>query len=187
MWSRASTSFSKRSVDPIGNDSSISPCSSVRTVSNPAASKTSRAARFSAITSATKLDDADGARTGGELLEHPRADSPALLAVGDRERDLRPVRVAEPRVAREREDRAVVDTATCNQGAALLPVRIEVRLDQGRIDRPQAVEAQVKTALGEAGEELDQLAGIGGSRRPQPKRAAVSEDESTASAAGGTR
>ena len=77
---------------------------------------------FSASTSATKRSMPRGCGALGEPLEQPRADAAPLELVGDGERDLGGARVAQPRVARERDDPAVLGRGERAPG---LPVRVE--------------------------------------------------------------
>ena len=101
-----------------------------------------------------------------ELLEQARADAAALLLVGHGERDLGRGRVAQARVARERDDALGLAVAgeRADEGAALDQSGVEVRLDEAVVDRLQAVEAQVEAAVGEAREEVDEA-------RPRRRRA----------------
>ena len=118
------------------------------------------------------------ARAERELLEQARADPAALLGVGDGERDLGGRGVAQARVARERHDRrrAVGPRERADERAALVPVRIEERLDEAGLHAAGAVEAQVVAAVGEPREELDERVGVVGRRRAQSQRAAVLQD-----------
>ena len=80
--------------------------------------------------------DPDRGRALRELLEHARADAAPLLVVGDRERDLRGRRVAEPRIARQRDDVLTVAAGERpDERASLDPVRLEERLDERRLAR----------------------------------------------------
>jgi len=99
---------------------------------------------------------------------------PCLVGVLDREGDLGRAAVAEADVARER-DGAALEVA--DEGAALLPVGLEERLDELRPERREAVEAQVAAAIGEPLEEGEQLVGVGRQRRAQPQRRPVPEDD----------
>ena len=75
---------------------------------------------------------------GRELLEQSRADPSPLELVTDGERDLGGARVAQPDPVRNGDDPAVERP---EQRAALLPVRVEQRLDELRPERGKAVEA----------------------------------------------
>ena len=122
--------------------------------------------------------DAGCGRALRQLLEHARADPTTLVLVGHSKRDLRSGRVAEPRIACERDDAlGAVVRQRPDERASLDPVRVEVGLDEGRPHGRRAVEAEVEAALGEAAEELGQGLGVGGLRRPEPQRAAVSQDD----------
>ena len=122
--------------------------------------------------------DAGCGRALRQLLEHARADPAALVLVGDGERDLCSGRVAEPRIACERDDAlGAVVRQRPDERASLDPVRVEGGLDEGRPHGRRAVKAEVEAALREAAEELGQGLGVGGLRRPEPKRATVSQDD----------
>ena len=109
-----------------------------------------------------------------ELLQEAGADPAALLLVGDREGDLRHSRLAQARIAREGDD-AVFERA--DEGAALDPVRVEERLDEPCVGPAHAVEAEVQASLGKVREERDEAVGVVAEWRPQPKRAAVPQDD----------
>jgi hypothetical protein len=64
-----------------------------------------------------------------------------------------------------------------DERAPLEPVRIEERLDEGRLELQCPVEAEVAAPLGEPGEELRQGLGIVGPGRAEAQRAAVAEDD----------
>ena len=119
------------------------------------------------------LDPGPG-RPGRELLEQARADPAPLELVADGERDLGGARVAQPDPVRDGHDAAVERP---EQRAALLPVRLEHRLDELRSERGEAVEAEVAAVLRQVGEELEQRVGILRGGRSQPERRAVAEDD----------
>ena len=96
------------------------------------------------------------------------------MVVGDRERDLGPARVAEPHEVRER-DHAALEPA--GERAALLPVGIEERPHELRLERREAVEAQVAAAIRERREEVEQCLLVLRARRAQAQRGAVPEDD----------
>ena len=122
--------------------------------------------------------DPGGARQRRELLEQARPDSAALEVVGDGERDLGRVGLAQPRVAREGDDALLARVAERpEQRADVGPVRLDPRLDEPAPQLREAVEAQVAAPLGEAGEELEQRVGVRGVRRAQAQGAAVPEDD----------
>jgi hypothetical protein len=93
-----------------------------------------------------------------------------LLLVGDDERHLGRVRIAQPRVARERDD-AVSERADERPG--LDPVRVDERLDEPLVDATRAVEPEVEAAVGEAGEEGDERGAVRLRRRTQAQRAGI--------------
>ena len=121
-----------------------------------------------------ELLDAGFRGAGRELLEQSRADPSPLELVADGERDLGGARVAQPHPVRDRDDTAVERP---DQRAALLPVRLEHRLDELRPERGKAVEAEIAAALGEVGEEREQRVGVLRGGCPQPQRRAVAEDD----------
>ncbi len=112
-------------------------------------------------------------RQRDEALEQAGADAAALVLVVDGERDLGGAAVAQPRVVGESDDASV---ETPDQRAALVPVRLDERLDELRREMREAVEAQVTAPVGEAAEEVEDGLGVGGERRPQSQRRAVAED-----------
>ena len=113
------------SVGAIGKRSSISPPSSSRTSSKPASAKTTSSALFSAHHLGDEARDAGSPARGRELLEQARADPAPLLVVGDGERHLGRARVAQPRVARDRDDALGLAVAgePADERAALGPSR----------------------------------------------------------------
>ncbi len=122
--------------------------------------------------------DADLRGAVGEALEEPGADALALEVVGHREGRLGERGVAQPRVVRDRDDPlAVVLSERADEGAALLPVGVERRLDQRPVQRREPVEARVAARRGEAVEELEDRLPVGRDRRPEPERAPVAEDD----------
>ena len=113
--------------------------------------------RLSGSTSATKRSIADSPGALRELLEEPCADTALLVLVRDGERRLGEARVAQPHVVAHGDHVLVtVLGERPEQGAPLLPVRVEKRLHEPRIDRREAVEAQIQALLGERAEEVEQ-------------------------------
>ena len=123
--------------------------------------------------------DAGVARPAGELLEQAGADPAALLGVVDGERHLGSRAPADTCVAPHRDDPllAIAVGQPAGQRAALRPVRIEQWLDEPRLDAPEPVEAQEAALVGQPFEECEQSVAICGQRSPQPKGAAVPEDD----------
>ena len=122
--------------------------------------------------------DPHGGRALGQLLEHPRADAAPLLIVGDGERHLRRRRVAQPRVARERDDVLTVAACECpDEGALRDPVGLEERLDERLPHGGRTVEPEVEAPLRERAEEPEERTGVLAPGRPQPQRAAVAQDD----------
>ncbi len=113
-------------------------------------------------------------RTRRKLFQQARSDSTPLEVVADRERDLGDARVTQPDPVRDGHDSAAERS---EQRAALLPVRLEQRLDEPRPERGKAVEAEVEAAFGQAGEELEQRFGVLRGGRLQPERRPVAEDD----------
>jgi hypothetical protein len=129
-------------------------------------------------------DEGQDPRRGGgrsELLEQPRADALSLQRVCDGECDLRPSRVAQPDVVRER-NHLVLPGA--DQRPAVVPVRIEERLDRLGPERGKAVEAPVDAPLGQRAEEGQHRLAVRRNRRTQPERPARPEDDVTDLGAG---
>ena len=123
--------------------------------------------------------DPDLRRALGELLEQPRADAAALVLVGDRERRLGEARVAQPHVVRDRDDAlAAVLGERPEQRAALVPVRLEQRLDE---PRPRAAGSRGSAGRGCArrgrAKKSSRASASSGRGRAQPQRAAVAEDD----------
>ena len=101
--------------------------------------------------------DPNRGRALRELLEHACADPASLLVIGDGERDLRRRRVAQPRVARQRDDALTVAAGECaDEGALIYPVGVEERLDERRSHSRCTVEAKVEAPLREAAEEVEE-------------------------------
>ena len=115
----------------------------------------------------------------GELLEQARADPSTLQVVRYREGDLGRGRVAQPDEVRERDD--ALPLAGQRQGpdqrATLFPVRVEKRLDRGRGQRGEAVEAPVDASLRQRAEEPEHRVGVARMGWAQAQRAPVPEDD----------
>ena len=89
--------------------------------------------------------DADGPARLGQLFEQARADAAALMCVRHREGRLGERRVAQAHVVGNRDDAlAVVFGKRREQGATLVPVGLEQRLDELLADLREAVEAAVE-------------------------------------------
>ena len=122
--------------------------------------------------------DPDPRGAGRELLEQAGADAAALPGVGDGEGRFGERRVAQADVVREGDDLLLaVVGERAEEGAALVPVRLEHGSTScGRTYR-QAVEAEVEAPLREAAEEGEQLVRVLAPRRAQAQGAAVAEDD----------
>ncbi len=114
--------------------------------------------------------------TRRQLLEQAGADPAALVVVRDGERRLGDHRVAQAHVVGDRDDAlGAVDLERAEQGAALVPVGLEQRLDEARAEVGEAVEAEVETPLRQRPKEVEQRVGVVLARRAQPERAPVPE------------
>ena len=114
---------------------------------------------------------------GGELLEQAGADAVALIVVGDRERRLGGVPVAQPDVVAERHDPLLVRLAhDADERALLLPVGLDEGAREALAGGGEAVEAEEAAVDGEAGEELDDGRGVVADGRAQAHGASVPED-----------
>ena len=122
--------------------------------------------------------DADLRGAGGEALEEPGADALALEVVRHREGRLGECGVAQPRVVRDRDDPlAVVLSERADEGASLLPVGVERRLDERPVQRRQPVEARVAARRRRGPRRTRGRLPVGCDRRPEPERAPVAEDD----------
>ena len=102
-----------------------------------------------------------------QLLEQPRADPLALELVGNRERRLGRLRIAEADVVPDADDACVGAIAhDADQRAALGPVRLDEAPHEAVAGDGEAVEAEEAAADGEVGEERHH-------RRARPLRSAV--------------
>ena len=112
-----------------------------------------------------------------QLLDEACPDPALLVGVRDGERAFRGGGVAEPHVARERDDPlgAVLDQRA-QQCPALAPVGVDDLVDELRPETREAVEPQVEALLRERSEEPEDRFGIGPGGRAEPKRAPVAED-----------
>ena len=113
-------------------------------------------------------------RPRGQLLEQTSPDPAPLVVVGDGERDLGGVAVAQPDVARERDDAIVRDRG--DECTSFRPVGVERGFHQPRVDARMTVEAQVEALVRELGEEPDERRGVGAGRLAEAQRAAVAQD-----------
>ena len=116
-------------------------------------------------------------RSQRQLLDEARPDPALLVRVGDRERALRSGGVAEPHVARERDDLlgAVLDERA-QQRTTLAPVGLDDLLDELRPETWEAVEPQVEALLRERPEEPEDRIDVVPLGRTEPERAPVTED-----------
>ena len=121
--------------------------------------------------------DPEAAGRLGQLLEQPRAEPLRLHRVGHGEGHLGNGWVAQPRVARDRDDAHVVVAADrCHQRAALHPVRVEVGLDERAVHARDPVETREQARDREGMEEPHELVRIRPRRRTQPQGGPVPED-----------
>ena len=97
----------------------------------------------------------------GELLQQARSDPLALEVVGDGERGLGGVRVAQPDVVADGDDAlpAVVPHHP-DQRALVGPVRLDERAHEPVAGEGEPVEAEEAAADGEVGEEVDERGDI---------------------------
>jgi hypothetical protein len=113
-----------------------------------------------------------------ELLQEAGADSAALEVVCDREGHLRCGRVPKAVVCGGGHDTLGLPVSKRpDQGAALVPVRLEQRLNECRSDRRHPVEAQMEARRRQAAEQLEQRRRVGLPGRAEPERAAVPQDD----------
>jgi hypothetical protein len=84
-------------------------------------------AAFSGLTKGDEASHPYGACVIGELLEQPRADSPSLELVGDRERGLRRLRLAQARIAGQCHDALVSALAgeRADESPSITPVALQ--------------------------------------------------------------
>jgi hypothetical protein len=108
-----------------------------------------------------------------KLLQQPRADSPALVLVSDRESRLRRAVVAQPHVLRDGDD-AVLELA--DQDAAVPPLGLEEVADETLVDAADSVKAKVEAPVREPCEERGEGARVFTCGRPQAQRRPVAED-----------
>ena len=114
----------------------------------------------------------------GELLEQARPDPLALVVVGDRERGLGRVRVAQANVVADRDDPLLAGVPHhADQGALLGPVRLDERAHEPLACEGEAVEAEKAAPEREVGEEVDERGDVAVGRGPQAERRAVTEDD----------
>jgi hypothetical protein len=109
--------------------------------------------------------DAGCCRALGKPLEQPRPDATPLQLVGDHERDLGCARITQPRVARKRDDPALIGRG---KRTSRLPFRIEEHRDELPVDIAGAVEAQIAAMRRKPLEERNQRVRVCGRRRMQP-------------------
>ncbi len=122
------------------------------------------------------MPSADGAPR--ELLEHARGDPDALFGVGDGERDLGGVRIAQPRVAGERDDALGAGPGLrADQRAARRPVGVEVGVDEPGVRSHGGEEAEAHALRGEPREERGERLPVGRLRLPQTEGPAVAQDD----------
>ena len=119
--------------------------------------------------------DPDLGRALRELLEQPGADAAALVLVGDGERRLGELAVAQADVVGDGDDPlALLVDQRAQEHPALLPVRLDERLDEPRAELREAVEAQIEAPLRQRAEEGQQGVGVarvgGRSRSVRPSR-----------------
>ena len=107
--------------------------------------------------------DADASRARHEPLQETGADASPLMGVGDGECHLGRCWIAQPHVARKRDDRlgTAVVGKRADQVAVVRPVRVEKGIDERRADRRGAVEAAIEAVLGQRGEEIKNGSFIG--------------------------
>ena len=106
-----------------------------------------------------------------ELLEHPRSDSPALLGIGDRQRDLGHTRLAQALVAARRDHPPLM---TGDQGNAIDAAGLNGSArDDVRAAHP--VEPEIPALLGEFVIERHDVFVVRGTWRLQPQRRAISQ------------
>ena len=114
----------------------------------------------------------------GELLEQARADALALEVVGDGERGLGRVRVAEADVVADGDDPLVARLAhDADQRALLGPVGRDEGAHEAVAGEGEAVEAEEAAPHGECGEERDERRDVVLDGRAQAQRGAVAEDD----------
>ena len=141
-------------------------------------SKTESMTWFSGSTSAMNASMPCAAARDGELLEQARADALALVVVGDGERGLGRVRVAQPDVVADRDDALLAGVAhDADQRALLGPVGIDERAHEAVAREGEPVEAEEAAADGEVAEERDERADVVVDGRAQAQRGAVAEDD----------